>query len=813
MGCFVKRVFGTARFRNTGAPHSRFGVKSTGGAYALADLRLAWRLARRYPVLTVVVVLTLAVGVAATTAVFGLVNAVWFRSLSYPAPEQLVAVHQVHPALGESAAIPGATYEIWRTRSRSFDALGACAERTVVLGTGGDAQRIRGLRISSSLLRLLGARPLLGRVPTEEDEANGGVPRVLVSQRFWKRALGSNRQIVGEPLTLDGAPATVVGVLPYEFRVLDSGYEVFLPLPNPAGDARLRVVARLRAGVSLDEAALDLRTLDALADAGRHAAERRWRARLTPLADEMWHDARRLYVVLLAAAMLFLGLACANVSHLLLALALHRRREFAIRLALGAGRLGVIRQLLVEGGLLAIVSGIAAVTLCLWLHHLLVASFPEMTELRMDHRVFLFAFAVTTSAGLALALAPAWCVSRMKRDPSLAALDTLPVRYRLGRLLGGGQMAMAAALLATSGAVARSVVDTKAIDPGFRTDRLLVGSFALPPARYAQVDEQALLLRDLQARLARVAQFQSVAAASKLPLDGGVARLRIEVEGRPPAVEGEAREAAYTTVTPSYFDVLRLPTTAGERFESRDIAQPVAVVNRTLAAALWGDESRAVGARVRVDGREWRRVIGVVADARQVLTEPPYGEIYVPPGRETQGGFCVLARTAAEPLAAAPALRAALRDVDSGLALWDVTSMTSIVDSYCPTPVAAAFVGLAVLSLLLGTLGLYAVTAFVTARRAREFAIRTALGSGRTRLAGLVLAGGLRMTAGGLGAGLVIAGLLGLALSRQFFGVRAFDPIITAVVAVVLAAVTLASCVLPAFRAARVDPAASLRAE
>lgn len=783
----------------------------------LSDLRHALRLGRRAPFLTAVVVLILAGGIAVTTAVFGLVNAVWLRPLPYPDAGRLVVVNESHPRLGYASLLPPTVYQALRESRGWADGIGAFTERSLALGwPGARAERVRGISIDPALLRLLGARPIAGRLLRDEDARPGAAPVALVSERFWRRQAGADKALVGRTVRLDGVETTVAGVLPYGFRVFNSGFDVFAPLPSmpassssaPDDGRSLLVVARLAPGVTRDAAAARLEVVASQVPAPQ-GRESGWKPILRPLDGVLWGEARPAFLLLLAAALLLLALIAANVSNLLLARSEARRQEFAVRLALGAGRTGILRQLLTEGLVLAIGSAVLALLLCAWLQRLLVAMVPEMTDLVLDGRVFAFASSVSILVGLAFGLLPALSVLRHDVLGGLQGdVSTSRVGRRTGRWLAAGQLAAAAALLTCCGLLVRGAIGIRAIDPGFATDHLLTASVSLPTTVYPTAEARRLLCTALASRIAAIPGTESVALTTILPLDGGIGSLRLEVEGRP--TDGnEAMQGSSKAVSAAYFRTIGAKRLAGETF--RDQAGRYAMANAALARALWKTEAAAVGARIRVDGGPWRTVIGVVSDVRQVLTAPPAPEIYLPIDEAPPQALSLIARTTSDPMAVAAGLASAVREVAPDVPVSDTWSMAAIVDAYFPAPFVGAFLLLSVIALLLGALGLYAVIAFQVTRRGREFGIRMALGASPRRLLRLILWEGLRLTALGLvGGGLAGLGL-GRVLASRFTDVRLADPALAALVALALGVVSLAACLAPARRATKATPAAVLR--
>jgi putative ABC transport system permease protein len=782
----------------------------------LIDARHALRLFRTAPLLSVVTVLLLAGGITVTTAAFGIVNAVWLRPLPYPDANRLVVVSELHPRLGHAAFVSSQVYAAWRESEGWAESVGAFSERGFTLGRpGARAERVRGVATAPDLLRILGATPILGRSLDRGDTLPGAGPVALVSERFWRQRFSADSRALGGTIRLDGVETTVVGVLPYAFRLFNSGFDVFTPLPNvlPPEDRRaLLVVARLPQGSSREQAAARLATRMKAAAAPSLAREDGWTPVVRPLGAVMWGDARRAYLLLLTATALLLALIVANVSNLLLARSEARRHEFALRLTLGAGYAGIVRQLLTEGLALASAAGALAFILCSWLRHLLVARFPEMAELRVDVRVFGFVLAVSVLVGLAFGLLPAWSV--LRRDVAGALRDqvgTNAPRKRTGRVLAVIQLGAAAALLMSCGLLVRAGFGIRSIEPGFETARLLTATVSLPAPKYPEADGRAAFYRELSRRVAAVPGVVSVGLTSVLPLNEGVSTLRIDVDRRR-SDGGDAMRASRKAIDGGYLRTIGLSVVAGEHPGGLDSG--AVMVNRALVGVLWNNDARAaVGARLRIDGGPWLRVAGIVADARQILTMPAEPEIYLPMGAAAPAAMSLVIRTAGDPLSVAPRLAAAVQALDPDVAVSNVWPMDDIVDGYFPAPFAAAFGGLAVIALLLSALGLYAVIAFQVARRTREFGIRIALGADARRLQRHIVSEGLRLAAAGLLPGVVAGSGIGYVLSRQLEAVAPVDPLVTAIVGVLLGFVAAAASLVPGRRATRIPPSVALRCE
>ena len=783
------------------------------------DLRFGWRLWRRKPMFALAAVLTLVLGVALNTSLFGVVNAVWFRPLGFPQPDRLVFLNEFHARNQVSELVSPSRYSDWLRNARSFEAIGALGERSVTLSGDHAPERLRGAIISASLPAILGFQPVLGRNLTEQDEDPAAPPVVLISQRFWEERYGAARDIIGKQLRIDGTTSTIVGVAPYGFRLRYSGYQVLEPLrPTGARNVRfLEVVARLGPEVTLSQARSEMESITRRLEEQYPATEAGWRARVERLKDAMWADARPLYLVLLAASGLLLLLICANLSNLMLARATGRRKEVAVRLALGATRGRIVRQMFVEGSALSLVGGALAFLLCVWVRSAVVSAYPEMKELAVDLRVFAFNLGVSLASGLALGLVPALAVSKPDVNSTLkqAGPESGKSHLRLGATLTVVQLALASALLMSAGLLVRSIYLMRSVDPGFETSRLLTASLTLPPARYEDGPRQLAFLETILDRVSTLPGVTSTAGATTLPLLGGTGQLRLQVEGRSSPPGGDSIGGAFTATSAQYFRTLGIKVERGRVFDPRDrIGAPmVAVVNQAFVRALWADSNRALGSRIRIDACPWRQVVGIVSDARQVLIRPPLPEIYVPLAQQAGPSIWLALRTAGPAVSAAPALREAIRQLDPDLPISYVQSMEMVVEEYFPRPVLLVLGAFSIIALALGGMGLYGVVSFSVASRTREFGVRLALGADRTAVWRLVLGQGARLTAVGLVAGLGAALALGRALARYLFGVKSTDPLVFGAVCIILGAIALAACAAPARRATRVDPAVALRCE
>jgi putative ABC transport system permease protein len=797
---------------------------------AAADLRHGARLLRRSPGFAAVVVLTLALGIGANTAVFSVVNGVLLRPLPYAEPDRLVVVRAGMSTLGEFLEVRG--------RVESFEQIATFSSHHHVSLTGeGEPERLASASVTPELFPLLGARPLLGRtfLPEEAEQGRGAV--VVLSHALWRQRFGGDPAVLGQTLRLDGESRTVVGVMPPEFRFPEAETQVWLPVtlvgpppPQLWGSGGNFLVGRLAPGVTPAQARAELASL---APRLREAVPwnmpaEYWReVGVASLRDELVGGARPMLLVLLAAVGLVLLIACVNVANLLLARAAARRQEVAVRSALGAGRGRIVRQLLTESLLLTLVGGVVGVLLAFAGVRLLVAMLPDLPrvlETGIDHRVLLFALSLSLLTGLLFGLAPALrgagpAMRQGLREGGRAGVGR--ERQRLSLALVASQVALAVVLVAGAGLMVRSLWRLLQVDPGFRTENVVSAAVSPPAFRYPDAARQRAFYDELLSQLERVPGTRAAALASGVPFGGDVYGSVFTIEGRPdPATQGGdwPLTDGRVTVTPGFLQVLAIPLLRGRAFTEADRADapPVVAVSQSLADRYWPG-SDPLGARIRFPGdREWRTVVGVTGDVRWGdLTADRGTGLYVPLQQGWPGPVRLLLRSTAEVEVVTRSIREVVSALDPDTPVSDMRTMEQFVTASVAGPRSAMLllVIFAALALALGAIGIYGVTAYAVAQRRQEFGIRMALGARAGDVIGLVLRQGAALTAAGIAAGLAIAAMGTRVLSGMLYGVSATDPLTFALVPVVLALVALAAIALPARRAARVDPSIAMRSD
>jgi putative ABC transport system permease protein len=805
----------------------------------IGDLRLAIRSLRRRPLLFLVAASALALGIGASTAVFSVVDAVLLRPLPFAQAERLFLLWQSIPEA--HAPFVEVTYPFYReigARTRSFAGLAAMpvSNSGFTIG-GGEPLRVDGRIVSGTFFDVLGARAALGRT-FGPDEDKVGMSRVIViSDGLWRRGFGGDPAVVGRTLDVDGTPMTVIGVMPPAFRY-PSGADLWTPLvpvipevvekPNVAWAI---VIARLAPGVSAAQARAELDDLTAAQLKIYAPTSPPVKSVLRPLAREWFGASRPALLILLGAVLLVLLLACANVAALLLARAAARQREIAVRLALGASRGRLARELLAEAALIAAVGGAAGTLLATWgvrgLIGLVPAAVPRLQDTAIDLRVLAFALALTATAALAAGLVPALLASRTSLAEVLAdgarTADSSARQARARAVLVAAEAAIALVLLAGAGLLTRTFENLRHLDLGFDPERVLAAEIHGPRGKYEGAEARRQLYRTLVERVEALPGVRSAAAVSIRPLwgpDGDNWRYRLEGQSE---AEAERNPSLNLEIaTPGFFRTMAMPIRRGRVFGEQDTAgvAPVVVISETLARRCWPGQD-PIGRRLQVPmpsppyAPTWMTVVGVVGEARYRELELVRNDFYMSYLQADPGLRHLVVRTDGDPMVAVAGVRAAVASIDRELVLSDVTSMTALVatargGARFAMQLLAAF---ALTALLLAALGIYGVLAFVVGRRTREVGVRMALGARAADVLVLVMRQGMAPVAAGLAVGLACALALGRAASALLFGVPPHDPVTLGAAATVLATTALLACALPARRAARIDPAQALRDE
>jgi putative ABC transport system permease protein len=793
----------------------------------LEDVSYGLRTMVRNPGFTATAVLTLALGIGANTAMFSIVNAVLLRPLPYRDPNRLVTIRAQIPHLNVYGAfVEYNTFgDWWRARSRSFEALSAFSPGSAILTLGDEPERVATCRVNAGFLAMTGTRLAQGRdfLPREDQP---GAPRVaIVSDGLWQRRFAGERALLGSPIVLDGNTYTVVGILPPGFDLYGSDVSVFMPIAastaRAPGMPSVGVYGRLRPGVSLRLAQAEIDEL-CRGWIEQYHYPKDWGAHVWTVRGFLVRDVESSVVMLSIAVGLVLLIACANVANLLLARAEARQREMAIRNALGAGSGRIVRQLLTESAMLGSISA-ALGLLAAWGGVRALAAGPVYLPLQktasVDLPVLLFslgaALATTLLFGLApsLAAAQAGLARNLKEGGRGGGEGRGRTRFRAA--LAIAEVALSLLLVLAAALTARSLVRLRAVDPGFHPDGVLAGYLTLPSTSYATPAQRASFAKALVDRLARIPGATAAGMVSHLPFSNAKSGAGIVLEGAPPPRPGERIIVFERTADPHYFAAIGSHLLRGRFFDAHDPpGHPVAIVNQTMARRCWPKQD-AVGKRFG-DGRpdHWITVVGVIADMRQTsLADDPDAESFVPYAQSPVATMALIVRSAGDPLSLAPAIRAAVRELDKDLPLSGVAALagnlsTSTRSRRFSVAILSSF---ALLALLLAAVGIYGVISYSVTRRTHEIGVRMALGAARGRIERMVV--GRALTLGGAGVAIGVAA--GLALTRLLrsllYGVSPTDPSIFAAASLFLLAVAALAGYIPARRAARTDPGVALR--
>ncbi len=798
------------------------------------DLGYAFRTLRKSPAFAALVIGILALGIGANAAIFSVVNAVVLRPLPYRSPDRLVMLPAAHRPNAMGTEVAPATFLDWRRESRSFAQLGAYGPASVNLTGTGSPERLQGAVITPGALLALGTKPLLGRLFLPEEE--GPQTRVvLLGYGLWSSRFGSDPDIVGKVIRLSDIEYPVVGVMPPEFRFPTFGtsdVRLWMPLrvtPERSRDRQSRwlyAVGRLKDGVSLSAAQQEMDGLTRSLSLQYPEFNKDWGVRLVPLRDALVGRVRPALLILMATVLMVLLIACANVANLQLARAAGRSREMAIRCAIGASGREVLRQLITEGLTLALLGGLLGIALSQACLRLLVAwssrYIPRLEEVGMDGRVLFFAVVVSILTGVLFGLVPARSALRvdlvggLQEGGRAASSGVAHIRFR--RMLTIGELAGAVVLLVGAALLLSSLARLRRVEPGLDPRGVLTMEVVLPPARYPDKAKRSAFFRELVERASRVPGVESAGGAANLPFSGSNSTQGFVIAGRAPAQPGDTPEEAYRTVTPGYFEALRIPLLKGRGFSERDTAEApgVVVVNTAFARRYWPNQD-PVGKRILFaeDLAKPFEVIGVVGDVRHTrLDVPTVPEMYVCYAQDAPDSMVLAVRSKVDPTALGARLRGEIASLDPEQPVFNLKTMEEVVEESTSEPrFYTTLLGVfAVLALALAVLGVYSIISYSVAQRRHEFAIRVALGARRADVLVLVAREGMALAGIGILAGLAAAWVATRGLASLLFGVRPDEPVIFGATACLLAAVALAASLVPALRASRANPASAFRA-
>lgn len=806
------------------------------------DLRYSVRTLIKSPIFTVVALIVLAIGIGANSAIFSVVNGVLLRPLVYQEPERLVMIWGWQEGKGKDTVVP-ADYLDWRRLNQSFAQIAGYGLLSLNM-TGGDIpERVDGLTVSGNFFATLGVQPALGRDFAQGEAGAQERDVVIVSDALWRQRLGGDAGIIGKKVQLNSRPYTVVGVMPPFFKFHEKS-DLWVRAPrdvpelpidigaDPAtmrGLSYMRAIGRLKEGIAVQAAQSDMDRIARVQAEQFPDTNGKRRIQLIPLQEEVVGDVDRALLILLAAVSLVLLVACTNVANLFFARASDRQREVTLRVALGADRLRLLRQLLTESTLLAFVAGLVGLGIAFLATKALVAlspgDIPRLEEIQLDGRVLLFTMGVALLTGLLCGFLPVLQMARFDlvgalKEGTAKATDSI-WRRRLRSSLVVAEVALAVVLLFGAGLMIKSFVNLRQVEPGFNPSQLLTFQISLPPGQYPEKVQQAAFFGQVLERLRATPSVRSAAAVLNLPVGGESINLRFDIEGRPrPESDAESRDG-FQVISADYFDVMAIPLLKGRAFNNSDneTGAKVVILSQEMARRYW-DNQDPIGSRIAFgDGKDpnptWYTVVGVAANVHHDGPGGgPRAETYVPYTQWTWPGMALVVRTTQEdPLQLIPTVRRLVQDIDPAQPITAIQTMENLLSGSVARPRFTSFLlGIfAGIALLLAAIGLYGVMAYAVTQRTPEIGIKMALGAQRQTVMAEVLRHGLTLTAVGIVLGLAVAQPLSRLLKALLFGVPATDGSTLVLVPLVLLLAAFLAAFFPAWKASRVDPLRAIK--
>jgi putative ABC transport system permease protein len=798
------------------------------------DIRYGLRSLLKKPAFTLTAVIALALGIGANTAIFSVINGVLLRSLSYANPDRIVMLWE-KSLTGrnlQNVISPG-NFLDWQKQTASFEQMAAVWDLRVNLtGGNGEPEEIKAQFVSQPFFAALGVQPMVGRSFLPQEDKAGNELVIILSQELWQTRFGSDPEIVGKQATISGRQRTIVGVMPPGFHFLDNRVKAWMPLAlDPAINYRettgrfLRAVAQLKPGVSIQQAQAELNGIAKQLEQAFPTKNIGWGINVIPIHEQVVGEIRPILIVLLAAVAFVLLIACANVANLLLSRAAARQKELALRAALGASRLRLVRQMLTESVLLALMGGLVGVALAYWGIQLLIGfgpdNIPRLSEITIDPRVLGFTFGISLLTGLLFGLIPALQASRPDLNDALKEGSRGSTGGRSGMFRNVfviAEVSLALVLLIGAGLMIRSFTRLQSVETGFNAESVLTMRAQLPRKKYGEPHQIVDFFKQAQARIAALPGVQAVGAISYLPLTGLASRDSFKIPGQPPPAPGQEPGVEVRVITPTYFRAMGIPLLKGRLLDERDVKESrVLLINETMAKKYFASQD-PVGKQIEIswDGSGPDEIVGVVGDIREgALEKEPEPAIYWTHARESYSGMALVVRTAGDATRFQTAIQKEIRAIDPDQPIADVRTMKEVIARSIARPrfntlLLTIFAGVA---LVLAAVGLYGVMNYSATQRTHEVGIRMALGATRADIMRLVVGNGMLLTLIGIGLG--VAASLGLTrvMASLLFGITATDVPTFLGVSVVLVAVALIANYIPARRATRVNPVIALRYE
>ncbi|HEY6944259.1 MAG TPA: ABC transporter permease [Candidatus Acidoferrum sp.] len=843
-GMSHKEALRAVRLERGSLEVSREEVRSAGWESFLEtswqDLWFAARMLRKSPGFTAVAVLTLALGIGANTAIFSVVNAVLLRALPYANPGQLVFVSETKPEAGISGlGMSYPAFEELRDDHRVFNTIAGFGGHALVLTGYGEPSEVSTVVVTSDFFSVLAAEPLLGRLFVPEDGKRGAAPVVVISENLWRDRFGADPKSLGRSINLDMRPYTVIGVMPASFHTpfLSQASQVWIPLAQdplfgvwmtrPPQEHWMAVIARVRPDFSFDQAKAGLDTISARL-AKEFPAEKGWAIRIEPLQQTITGGVRLPLLLLLGAVGLVLLIACANIANLLLSRATSRSKEIAIRIALGAGRKRIARQLLTECVILGLLGGIVGTLVAYWgvatLVPLLPSGLPKFHSIRLDGSVLVFAFVLSLTTSLVFGLAPV--LSAAGADPhkelgegARAGESAGPRRAR--SLLVVGEIALAMVLLTGAGLLMRSFAQLTSVNPGFEPNHVVKAMVSLPQFQYATPKQWAAFSEELMTRLQAQPGMQDSAIAGPLPIVDCCVTLAFQIVGNPRPQAGAADTANYVPASPRYFSVMGIQLLRGRLFSESDSSSssPVALISEALAKRYFPNEDplgRHLTFGFPANGIVSREIIGIVGDIHDVsLGKEPGPMLYVPYAQAPLYGGEVVVKSTLSTSAVVGAIRTVTQGIDKNLPVTDIAALPDVLNESVAQPrLRTLLLGLfGAIALVLAAVGIFGVISYSVGRRTHELGIRMALGAQPGSVLIMILRETLALTVIGIAVGVPCALATARLITHLLFNVTPYDPVTLALAPLALVAVGVLASYIPARRAMKVDPVVALRCE
>jgi len=802
------------------------------------DLSYSLRVLLKSPGVTLIAVIALALGIGANSAIFSVVNALVLRPLPFPELDRLVAAYEhVRTGGNDHHELTVANYLDLRAQNQTFDHLALYRWWSVNLTGTGQPERLQGYLVTANLLDALGMKPALGRNFFPDEDQAGKPKSVILTHGLWQRRFGGDAHILGKTIGLNGVPHTVAGVMPPEFNYpkgaeLIAPLEFTPPLSANRGSHSYLSVGRLKPGITIQQAQDDLSAIARRLEEQYPNDNTGRGMKVYPLLADTVRMYKVAALVLMAAVGFVLLIACANVANLLLARAASRFKEVAIRAAVGASRWRIIQQLLTESIVLAVIGGVLGIVFAIWGVSALKAAMPAevfqfvpgMNNIAVNYQVLGFTLALSVLTGILFGIAPAIQASKPDLNETLKeGGGKAPSGGKRHRLLNGlvvVEIALSLVLLVGAGVMMKSFLNLLKTDPGFQGDNVLTMNLLLPRAKYPEISRQVAFYQELLERVSHLPGIESAAIVNYLPLGMSNSSNSILIEGQPAPPPGQEIDGRYRVCSPLYFETMGIPLLKGRSFTEQDTARtlPVMIVNETLAKRFWPAED-PIGKRIRFTGNPeqnpWRQIVGVIADVRHDLNSPVQPEYYLPHAQDTWNSMVLVARTSAEPTALAAPIRNEVLNIDRDQPVFDIRTMRQVRER--ATVIHSFSVSLlsifATMALLLAALGIYGVMSYQVSQRTHEIGVRLALGAKTSDVLKMVVRQGMTLAAAGMSIGLVGAVGITQALKAVLAEIGVADLSTFAMVSLLLLAVAFVACVIPAFRATKVDPLVALRYE